>query len=141
MVDFKKVIKVLSKEEIQKIISVLQTELDERQRKIKNFEFGFRAMDVPRKAHPYVARLLWVDGKIQRQFYNLERKYKKDTVSVFGKYQAPVGAVIEARHGVDNTSWYLVTSDGSQISFGRQLGKDGKHILIEYLKGNCFNPL
>ena len=136
MIDFNRVIKMLSKDEITMVIKVLEEELKERQRKTEVFEFYFEAKDVPRKAHPYVARLFWVNGKLRRKFYSFTREYKKDTVSIHGTYKAPAGAVLEARHGVDNTSWYLVTSNGSQIPYGRQPNKDGKHILIEYLKDN-----
>ena len=132
MIDLNKVIKILSKEEIQKIISTLQTELDKRQQRIKKFEFYFSASNVPRKYHPYVARLLWVNGKIQRQFFNFKRSYHKDdTVSVYGKYEVPAGVVLEKRHNEDGKEWYLVTDEGNQIPC-----EDNKKEVIEFLKGN-----
>lgn len=137
MIDFNKMIKVLSKEEIQKIISTLQTELDERQQRIKKFEFYFTASNIPRKYHPYVARLLWVNGKIQRQFFNFKRSYHKDnTVSVYGKYEVPAGAVLEKRYNEDGKQWFLVTSDGKQKEFGFYADKEGKQIMMDYLKGS-----
>ena len=135
MIDFNRIIKNLSEKEIQKIITILQNELDGRIKKTQNFEFYFEAKDVPRSAHPYVARLIW-NGKIERQFYSFERKYNKATVSVFGKYHASAGDVLEIRHDDKYTSWYLVTSNGNQVAYGRQAGKDGKHKLIELLKNN-----
>ena len=135
MIDFNKVIKVLSKEEIQKIISTLQTELNERQQRTKKFEFYFSTSNVPRKCHPYVARLYWKDNKIQRQFYNFKRSYHKDnTVSVYGHYEAPPGSVLEKRCNEDGRQWFLVLPNGKHKEF--EFDEEGKKIIQEYLKGN-----
>ena len=134
MFDFNKVIKILSKEEIQRIIKVLEEELKQRERK-NNFEFYFTASKVTRKYHPYVARLIWNGNKIQRQFFNFKRSYHKDgTVSVHGVYHAPAGAVLEKRFNEGGKEWVLVTIDGKHKEF--TFDEEGKQIIEDYLKGN-----
>ena len=133
MFDFNKVIKVLSKEEIQKIIKMLEEELEQRERK-KNFDYYFSASKVPRKFHPYVARLYWKNNKIQRQFYNFKRSYHEDgTVSVYGHYGAPAGSVLEMRFNEFGKHWSLVLPDGKQKEF--EFNEESKQIIQEYLKG------
>ena len=136
MIDFNKVIKMLSKEEIQKIIKILEKELRQRERK-ENFNFYFSASNVPRKYHSYVARLFWAGNKIQRQFYNFKRSYHKDgTVSVYGHYEALPGSVLEKRFNEYGRQWFIVLPNGKQKEFGFFADEEGKRIMLDYLKGN-----
>ena len=136
MIDLNKVIKMLSKDEIQTIIKLLEEELEARQRK-ESFDFYFTASNVPRKYHPYVARLHWVNGRIQRQFYNFKRSYHKDgTVSVYGHYEALPGSVLEMRFNEYDRQWFIVLPNGKLKEFGFYTDEEGKKIMTEYLKGN-----
>ena len=127
---------MLSKEEIQKIIKILEKELRQRERK-ENFNFYFSASNVPRKYHPYVARLFWAGNKIQRHFYNFKRSYHKDgTVSVYGHYEALPGNVLEKRFNEYGRQWFIVLPNGKQKEIGFYADEEGKQIMIEYLKGN-----
>ena len=136
MIDFNRVIKLLTKDEIQKIVKILEEELKARQRK-ENFEFYFSASNVPRKYHPYVARLHWVNNKIQRHFYNFKRSYHKDgTVSVYGHYEALPGSVLEMRYNENGRQWFLVLPNGKLKEFGFYADEEGKQIMLDYLKGN-----
>jgi hypothetical protein len=38
-------------------------------------EFYYEATIDPRKGYPYVAKLIWKEGKLEREFYNLKRSY------------------------------------------------------------------
>ena len=69
----------------------------------KEYTFYFEATLDPRKhGSPYVARLYNNDGKIGREFYDLNKAYGKDKVTTYGKYTAKDGDIIETREGA---SW------------------------------------
>lgn len=61
--------------------------------------FEFEVTADPRKhGQPYVASLfLDKEGKLQREFHQLERVWGKRVVTVFGSFQAQDGELIEAR--------------------------------------------
>ncbi len=62
-------------------------------------KFEFEATGDPRKhGQPYVAKLvLNSEGKISREFFNLDKSYGKRTVTVFGNYDVADGEIIERR--------------------------------------------
>ncbi|MEM3787027.1 MAG: hypothetical protein QXZ59_06555 [Nitrososphaeria archaeon] len=63
----------------------------------KEYTFTFNATEDRRKGAPYVAKLILQDGKIQREFYQLDRSVVKNDVSVWGEFTAKKGDVIEMR--------------------------------------------
>ena len=112
-----------------------QMEENQEEKQEELHEFQFLALDAPRKWHPYAARLTIKDDKIQREFYEFKRDYKGNKVSVYGTFKAPVGAVIEQRHGNENKYWYVVTSTGCLIPFTPSYHEEGRKDIISYLKG------
>ena len=148
MFDFKKVIKVLSSEEIQKIKEILEEELKTRKptqkqekTQAKFHEFEFDGMSITdKKRIPYVAKLTWQDGKLCREFFKLNREYRGNKVFVKGKYKAVKGTVIEKRYGHSNTKyWYVVIEDnagqGVEIYYTPTTCEEGRQDIIDYLKG------
>lgn len=105
----------------------------------KEFEFEFLATNDPRKGTPYVARLYWQDGKLQRAFFDLSRQWGKKEVTVSGTYKAKAGDIIEIRTGGswknDYRAWYLVTKDGEQIKVANIDSSKEKARVTEYLQG------
>ena len=65
--------------------------------KKRRWKFWFEATNDPRKGVPFVARLKWKDGKIQREFYNLDRTWGKRNVTVSGEIVCDQGDVIEVK--------------------------------------------
>ena len=104
------------------------------------FEFSFEATSDPRKGVPYVAKLVYRNGKLEREFYNLNRTWGKNMVTVSGKYKAKSGDIIERRSGAswknDYRYWFLVTPDGKQVKVADIDDSEAKVQVIEYLKGN-----
>jgi hypothetical protein len=102
-------------------------------------EFYYEATIDPRKGYPYVAKLVWRDGKLEREFYNLKRSYGKKTVTVWGHFTAEDGDVIEMREDAswknDYRYWYLVWN-GKLYLLTRTTDSQRKRHVIDYLSGD-----
>jgi len=133
-------LKNMTIEELEELIAEAGKVLAEKKRSIsKEFEFEFSATSDPRKGKPYVARLYWQDGKLQRDFYNLNRQWGKKEITVSGTYKARAGDIIERRSGGswknDYRAWYLVTEDGEQVMVADIDSSKDKAKVTEYLRG------
>ena len=133
-------LKNMTIQELERLISEAGKVLAEKKRYESNeFEFEFSATSDPRKGKPYVARLYWEDGKIQRSFYDMNRQWGKHEITVSGTYKARVGDIIEQRSGGswknDYRSWYLVTADGKQVMVADIDNSEQKMRVTEYLQG------
>jgi hypothetical protein len=133
-------LKNMTIQELEELISEANKVLAEKKRyESKEFEFEFSATSDPRKGKPYVARLYWQDGKIQRSFYDLNRQWGKHEITVSGTYTAKAGDIIEIRSGGswknDYRSWYLITADGKQVMVANIDNSKDKAKVTEYLQG------
>ena len=133
-------LKNMSIEELERLITEANRVLTEKKRALTNeFEFEFSATNDPRKGMPYVARLYWEDGKLQREFFDLHKEWGKKEVTVSGTYTAKAGDIIERRWGGswknDYRAWYLVTADGEQITVADIDNSKEKARVTEYLQG------
>ena len=133
-------LKEMTIQELEELIAEARRILTEKKRSTsEEFEFEFSATSDPRKGKPYVARLYWQDGKLQRAFYDLSRQWGKKEITVSGVYTAKAGDIIERRIGGswknDYRAWYLVTEDGEQITVADIDNSKEKARVTEYLKG------
>ena len=133
-------LKNMTIQELEELIAEANRILTEKKRYESNeFEFEFSATSDPRKGKPYVARLYWEDGKMQRSFYDLNRQWGKKEITVSGTYRAKAGDIIEQRSGGswknDYRSWYLVTADGEQVMVADINDSEQKMRVTEYLQG------
>ena len=132
-------LKNMTIQELEKLISEANRVLAEKKRyESREFEFEFSATSDPRKGKPYVARLYW-DGKLQRDFYDLNRQWGKKEITVSGTYTAKAGDIIEIRSGGswknDYRAWYLITEDGKQVMVADIDDSKDKAKVTEYLQG------
>ena len=106
----------------------------------KEFEYEFEATGDPRKGTPYVAKLKWKDGKLEREFYNMDRIYGRGSVTVKGKYKVKYGDIVEKREGAswknDYRNWYFINQKGEEILVANIYNSEQKMKVMEYLKGN-----
>ena len=106
----------------------------------KSYTFDFNVTLDPRQhGAPYVAKLVWKDNKLNREFYNLKRQYGKKMVTVWGKFEAMDGDVIEMREGSswknDYRNWYVVL--GGELCFLTEVtDSQRKAVVIDYLSGD-----
>lgn len=133
-------LKNMTIEELKELISEANRILTEKKRyESKEFEFEFLATNDPRKGMPYVARLYWEDGKLQREFFDLHKEWGKKEVTVSGTYKAKTGDIIEIRTGGswknDYRAWYLVTEGGEQVMVADIDNSKDKAKVTEYLQG------
>jgi hypothetical protein len=133
-------LKNMTIQELEELISEANRILTEKKRyESKEFEFEFSATSDPRKGKPYVARLYWQDGKLQRSFYDLNRQWGKKEITVSGTYKARVGDIIEQRSGGswknDYRAWYLVTEEGELVVVADIDNSKDKAKVTEYLQG------
>ena len=133
-------LKEMTIQELEELIAEAGKMLAEKKRyESKEFEFEFSATSDPRKGKPYVARLYWQDGKLQRAFFDLSRQWGKKEVTVSGTYTAKAGDIIEQRSGGswknDYRAWYLVTEDGEQVMVADIDSSKDKAKVTEYLRG------
>ncbi len=133
-------LKEMTIQELEELIAEANKVLAEKKRsESKEFEFEFSATSDPRKGKPYVARLYWQDGKLQRDFYDLDRQWGKNEVTVSGAYKARAGDIIEQRWGGswknDYRAWYLVAEDGEQVKVADIDNSEEKARVTEYLQG------
>jgi len=101
--------------------------------------FNFNVTLDPRKhGAPYVAKLVWKDRKIEREFFNLKRQYGKKEVTVWGTFEAEDGDIIEMREGAswknDYRNWYLVWN-GDLYFLTDVDDSQRKRIVIDYISG------
>lgn len=130
----------LATEELLRLQELIGEILAERERSGKEFVFEFSATEDPRKGVPYVARLVMKDGKIEREFYPLEKEYGKKLVTVHGEFTARAGDIIEMR---EEASWkndwvavYLVSKEGELLFLGhRKKSPAVMERVKKYLKG------
>ena len=133
------VLKIIPIEQLESLRTIINSLIEEKIEKNKNeYEFEFNATNDPRKGVPFVERLVWENGKLERKFYDLEKTYGKNEVTVFGKYKAKDGDIIEIRKGGswknDYRYWYIV--QGGKLIFVAHIdnAKD-KADVIRYSKG------
>jgi hypothetical protein len=102
------------------------------------YKFYYEATIDPRKGYPYVAKLVWKDGKLEREFYNLKREYGKKRVTVWGYFTAEDGDVIEMREDAswknDYRNWYLVYK-GKLYYLTDVSNSQRKRYVIDYMSG------
>jgi len=132
-------LKEMTIQELEELIAEAHGILTEKKRsESEEFEFEFSATCDPRKGKPYVARLYWQDGKLQRAFCDMSRQWGKKEITVSGAYKARVGDIIESRSGGswknDYRAWYLVTEDGEQVIVADIDNSKEKAKVIEYLQ-------
>ena len=133
-------LKNMTIQELEELIAEAGKVLAEKKRsESEGFTFEFSATSDPRKGKPYVARLYWQDGKLQRDFYDLNRQWGKKEITVSGTYTAKAGDIIEQRSGGswknDYRAWYLVTEDGKQVMVADIDSSEQKMRVTEYLRG------
>ena len=133
-------LKEMTIRELEELIAEAGKVLAEKKRsESKEFTFEFSATSDPRKGKPFVARLYWQDGKLQRDFYDLNRQWGKKEITVSGTYTAKAGDIIEQRSGGswknDYRAWYLVTEDGKQVRVADIDSSENKAKVTEYLQG------
>ena len=131
----------MSEEELKEVMKMIKEELERREKaNAEEFKFYFEASaDTRKRKNPYVARLYLQDGKIEREFKELERTYGKKEVTVSGYYTARAGDIIEKRHGGswknEYRYWYLVLPDGKEVEVADTDSSRQKQKVISYLKG------
>ena len=133
-------LKEMTIQELEELIAEAGKVLAEKKSsEAKEFVFEFSATNDPRKGKPYVARLYWQDGKLQRSFFNLNRQWGKKEITVSGTYKARAGDNIERRWGGswknDYRAWYLVTAAGEQVMVANIDSSKDKAKVTEYLQG------
>ena len=133
-------LKEMTIRELEELISEANKVLAEKKRsESEEFEFEFSATNDPRKGMPYVARLYWQDGELQREFFDLHKEWGKKEVTVSGTYKAKTGDIIEIRTGGswknDYRAWYLVAKDGEQIEVADIDNSRDKARVTKYLQG------
>jgi len=103
-------------------------------------KFDFEVTLDPRKhGAPYVAKLVWKDRKLQREFYDLKRQYGKKEVTVWGTFEAEDGDVVEMREGAswknDYRNWYLVWN--GELHFLADIdNSERKRVVVDYISGD-----
>jgi len=125
-------------EELQQKVIKKLAELKASNKETFEFNFEFTQCD-SRKGTPYAAKLVINDeGKIDREFFELDKEYGKKSVSVSGTYKAKVGDIIEQREGGswknDYRYWYLVTEDGKLEKVADIDNSNRKSLVKKYLK-------
>lgn len=120
------------KNEIEELIKKKKEEIDQ------EYEFDFEATNDPRKGVPFVAKLLIKNGKLEREFFELDHTKGKKSITVSGKFKAKEGDIIEIRWGGswenDYRYWYIVhDKDLYKITDIDNSRKKDK--VIKYLKG------
>jgi|YNPMSStandDraft_2_1061718.scaffolds.fasta_scaffold00223_2 hypothetical protein len=102
----------LTIEELENIKNLILETIRKKREVNREYEFQFEATNDPRKGIPYVAKLTYKDGKINREFYNLPKTHGKNLVTVQGKFTAKENDIVEIRKGGswknDYRYWYLV---------------------------------
>ena len=126
-------------DELEELKRMVEEEIRRRKEvEKKEFEFEFKCV-AKRKRHPYVARLEWNDGKLERKFFDMLREYDSKNVTVSGKYTAKAGDIIEKREGGswknEYRYWYLITESGNEVMVADYDSSKEKERVIRYLMG------
>ena len=127
-------------EELKLQEQILKEVIKKKERaKAKEFKFNFEVSTKNIKGKsPYVARLVYRGGNLERIFMDLERVYSKNEVRVFGTYTAKANDIIEKRVGINGKSeqryWYLINDDGSEVKVADFANAKQKQRVISYLK-------
>lgn len=104
----------------------------------KEFKFNFDFTNDPRKGTPYAAKLYIENGKIERNFFDLQREWGKKQVTVYGEFIAKTGDIIEQREGGswnnDYRYWYLVDENGKLTKVADISNSQEKIKVKKYLK-------
>lgn len=134
----------LSLKELQDLKVEIEKHIQEKKaEENKIFSFNFEATNDPRKGVPYIARLYWEDGKIQRDFMDLDKIYGKGSVTVSGEYTATAGDIIEKRTGGswknDYRDWYYINEDGEEIHVADIADSKAKSEVKGYLQGKIIS--
>jgi len=115
MNDIMATVRDLSVEDLEQLArQVAALAAEERRQASEEVEFSFEVTTDPRKqGGPYVAKLvLGADGKVEREFYPLDRTWGRKQVTVSGTFRAREGEVIEQREGGSWNNeyryWYIV---------------------------------
>ena len=126
-------------QELEELIKKATELIAKKRRSDKEFTFSFQATNDPRKGKPFVARLYWQDGKIQREFFDLHQEWGKKEVTISGTYIARPGDIIEKRWGGswknDYRAWFFITDDGREIQVADIDESAKKARVAEYLQG------
>jgi hypothetical protein len=104
----------------------------------REYVFEFEATSDPRKGYPYVAKLVVKNGKLEREFYKLERFYGKKEVTVKGKFAAREGDIIEIQEGGSWKNRYrdlFIVKNGELVCLGSALNSKLKGRVYDYLSG------
>lgn len=119
---------------------MVENEIKQREiAKSGEYEFEFRYSNNPREGIPYAAKLILDENdEIERDFFDLNREYGKNSVAVYGIYKAKDLDIIEERHGgsrrKDKRYWFLI-KDGEKIQVADINNASEKARVKEYLKG------
>ncbi len=112
-------LKEMNQEELINLKKEIENEMLRRGEDKKEYTFIFEATNDPRKGTPYVAKLKWIDGKVEREFCNMQKIYGKKEVTISGKYVAKEGEIVEIRTGGswknDYRAWYLIHDDQEKL--------------------------
>lgn len=133
-------IKSMTLEELKDLQTKIEEEITQRElSETKEYEFEFKYQNDPRKGKPYAARLtLDENGKVTRDFFDLNREYGKNSMLVYGTYTAKDGDIVEERQGGswknDYRYWFLVRN-GELIQVADIDRADQKARVIEYMSG------
>ena len=129
----------MSIDELKQLIKDAQEKLREKEKSEKIFTFHFEFENDPRKGKPYAARLYIKDGELQRDFFDLNQTWGKNSVLVEGDYTAHTGDVIEEREGGswknDYRYWYVINENGEKVFAADIDDSKAKAIVLKYLKG------
>ena len=131
--------------ELQSLKIEIENIIQERKKESANeFTFQFNATCEPRKhGKPYVARLYWENGKLQREFMELDYSYGKYEATAFGEYTASVGDIIEKRSGSswknDYRDWYYINELGDEINVANIYSSSEKTRVTLYLQNKITN--
>lgn len=110
----KSILEAMSIDELMALKSKIDDIINNKKDQLsEEYTFEFEATSDPRKGTPYVARLfIDSENKLSREFFDLQRQYGKNVVTVAGKYKAKDGDIIEERQGGswknDYRYWYLI---------------------------------
>lgn len=134
-------VKVLPEDMLEELRRMIENELKERTARRGTFSFKVSFSNDPRKGVPYAARLVWnpQEGKVEREFYPLEKTWGKKEVTVFGEFTAKPGEIVEIREGGswknDYRCWYAVTPEGKLKPVADIQSSKEKAKVLRYLKG------
>ncbi|MFX1499454.1 MAG: hypothetical protein ACFFDH_00665 [Promethearchaeota archaeon] len=137
--EMKMLLENLSLEELRELNQKVTAKIAEKEAENKTeFTFSFDYTNDTRKGTPYAAKLVYKDGKVNREFFSLSKEYGKKEVTVSGNYNAKVGEIIEIREGGswknDYRYWYLVKENGQLEKVADIDDSKRKALVTKYLR-------